>query len=93
MTFPNLGERAVLTVGNPSDKTKTIRTKLSSPGGNIYTLSISGYVVPTQAELAFLQSLIEYERSQRLRLEKTIRWLTGLLAGSIVLTVLLALLG
>ena len=93
MVFPNIGERAVLTVGNPSDRTKTIRTKLSSPGGTVYTLSIGGYVVPTQAELAFMQSLVGYERSQRVRLEKTVRWLAGLLAGSIVLTVLLALLG
>lgn len=93
MNFLNLGERAVLTVGNPSDRTKTIRTKLSSPGGTVYTLSIGGYVVPTQAELAFMKSLMEYERSQRVRLEKTVRWLAGLLAGSIVLTVLLALLG
>lgn len=93
MTFPNLGEQAVLMVGNPSDRTKAIRTKLSSPGGTVYTLSIGGYVVPTQAELAFLHNLMEHERSQRRRLEMTVRWLAGLLAGSIVFTILLALLG
>ena len=93
MTFHNLGEQAVLTVGNPSDRTKAIRTKLSSPGGTVYTLSIGGYVLPTQAELAFLHNLMEHERSQRRRLEMTVRWLAGLLAGSIVFTILLALLG